>query len=159
MKNVRLSALSNGRLYPQEMFLVLISVRGWVVPGLKCCWKDFNNEKFQRYTWRIEPATFRLVAQCLNQLRHCLGGGRLFLLLCVFLPIINKYCDRNIPFAVDIPSAKSVIIKLWYMASCKSEYKNWRFRQESKLKLLFEKWRWRSGANRFSEMFVHIGTQ
>jgi hypothetical protein len=47
------------------------------------------------------------------------GSGRYLLLLWVFLPIINNHCDRNIPSAMGVK-----IIEFWYMAPCKSEYKN-----------------------------------
>jgi hypothetical protein len=121
MQMVRLSALRTGRLYPQEIFLVFISVRGWVDPrghsaarrimsmknsndtignrtrDLPTCSavpqptapplvlisvRDWDNPKATvrpegLCRWKspvtpsgIEPATFLLVAQCLNQLRH-----------------------------------------------------------------------------------------
>jgi len=57
-------------LPPQQIFLVLISVRGWVDPWIVM--RPGGLSRWQIWTpLGIEPATFWLVTQSLNQVYHC----------------------------------------------------------------------------------------
>ena len=70
MKVVRLSALHIVRLYPQDIYLVFISVRRWVDPRDTVRLEGLFQWKLPVTPSGIETATFQLVTHCLNQLGH-----------------------------------------------------------------------------------------
>jgi hypothetical protein len=90
MKVERLSALRICQSLPHRKFLVLISVGGSVDLSVIVLLEELCKWKIPMTLSGIEPATLRVVAKCLNQLRH-----RVPLLFSDTIPKFNLTCGRK----------------------------------------------------------------
>ena len=97
---VRVSASLTGRLYFQEILLVLIFVRGWV---LYCDRKEFMWVKNPLTSTGIEPVTFRFVAEYLN--RSATAVTKLY-------GILENFHSKVIAITVLSPLTKSSVLLL-----------------------------------------------
>jgi hypothetical protein len=69
-QHMKIVSPMHSHLYPQELFLVIIPVRGWIDPGTTVRSEGLCQCKIPVTPLVIEPKTFRLPDQCLSRLHH-----------------------------------------------------------------------------------------
>jgi hypothetical protein len=117
MNVVRLPAFSTGRLNPQEILLVLISVGGWIEPRVTLRPKGLIIPS------GIEPAIFRYVFKYLDQMRHHVPSK--VNLQCAFsLRLTNKYTQYLSTLYLCYPY-RCVTSKFLLSVYCRTQHVNY----------------------------------
>ena len=115
MKVVRLSASCTGRLYPQELFLVLIFTRRWVDPRAMVRSEGNMSLKNPVTPPGIDPGTVRLVVERLNH--YATPGPHVLYVLYTILP-----CVLQIQLSEQIRS-----IVVFFTPLMKADFKNMKY--------------------------------
>jgi hypothetical protein len=106
MQVVKLSALRTGRLYSQEIFLVLISVRVSVFPLGHSAAGRIMSIKNPVTPLAVKPTISRLVTHCLNQLRHRVPPSRA-------LDILQTIALLEYPFSLSVCRRRIFFRNYW----------------------------------------------